>query len=916
MLNNQMPEQRRLAYAALHSHNSVLLTDSHGNVLWANEGFTLNSGLTADQTVGRALFDLFRTPEPGLSDRLTEHINQRKSFQAEMLHCAVNKTPFWVRVQIQPLHDAEDISQGFFVIATDISELKNLVQNLENTQRGLTEKTALLLKAQETMEEVYAIARIGGWELDAINGNILLTGMAPEVLEAEADNHDMDYFIGFFQQGDSRDTVRDLLLEALEKEISFDRELSVITSSGMNKWVRLRGRSHFIDGVCNRIMGIIQDIDEQKNKSIENEKLRLRLETATNAAQMGVWEMDLHTRTVMWDDRIYQIYGVEKDQVPDVYQYWRSVVFPEDLAVLDAKMPEMPFISAAEDIYRIKRPDGSIRYIKGFSKIVSDVLGRPHSLIGLNWDITEEKQKEQQLKASEYQLQAYVNSTSDVICLLDLEGRVKGFNHKAEVLIEQLWHKKLCVGDIMHEYSPVHLRPVFEHHLNEATLGRTITIQREIPVDQDLQQTWIISYIPLRDKETEAIVGVAFTGIDITEKHRAEMNLRRSNEQLLLAVQGGDLGVWDVDFRTGINTTNDRWWTMLGYQPPFPENNLETFFSLCHPDDSERLKQALELHLEKNTERIEAEFRMKAKNGEWRWILDIGKVIEKDADNKPLRAVGVHVDFTQRLMAAAEKNELLSNFQKIMDNLPGFVYQFRLYPDGHLSFPYASRNIALLAGISPQELQNDARLGFVNILKDEINGFMQSIQESARTLQPWHYIWRQYVNDEIRWLEANSIPSKMPDESIIWYGYMQDITARKEQEAEIQKKQSLMEKISLLSPLIVSVYDMQKHKTVYSSKSVLECLGYQPDQIAALKENVNTNVPKGLYHPDDLQPVKDFHHQCREMQENQIISICYRIRNAAGQWQWIERQATIFETDSEGKISQIMNSYQLIDKQH
>ncbi len=127
--------------------------------------------------------------------------------------------------------------------------------------------------------------------------------------------------------------------------------------------------------------------------------------------------------------------------------------------------------------------------------------------------------------------------------------------------------------------------------------------------------------------------------------------LLQSEERLELAIQGADLGLWDWNIQTGDVFFNERWATMLGYQLDEIEPKVSTWEKLVHPDDMEKVMKTLEKHLEGETPIYQTEHRMLTKAGTWKWILDTGKVCERDEEGKPFRASGTHLDIDERKQA-------------------------------------------------------------------------------------------------------------------------------------------------------------------------------------------------------------------------------------------------------------------------
>ncbi|NTW36741.1 MAG: PAS domain S-box protein, partial [Syntrophobacteraceae bacterium] len=136
---------------------------------------------------------------------------------------------------------------------------------------------------------------------------------------------------------------------------------------------------------------------------------------------------------------------------------------------------------------------------------------------------------------------------------------------------------------------------------------------------------------------------------DITEQKRLEEGLRKSEEQLSLAIQGSGVGFWDWMIQAGEVSVNDRWAEIVGYKlSELVPLNIDTWMQLCHPDDLQKSNVLLQEHFTGKTPYYECEARMKHKDGRWIWILDRGKVTEWDRDGRPLRMTGTHLDITER----------------------------------------------------------------------------------------------------------------------------------------------------------------------------------------------------------------------------------------------------------------------------
>lgn len=136
--------------------------------------------------------------------------------------------------------------------------------------------------------------------------------------------------------------------------------------------------------------------------------------------------------------------------------------------------------------------------------------------------------------------------------------------------------------------------------------------------------------------------------VDITERKAQERALRALTERLDMALEGGRLGVWDWNVQTDAVTYDERWAEMLGYDLDDIDNQLSAWENRIHPDDRADVDAALDAHMDGETEYYECDHRLRTKAGDWIWIRDVGRVVERSDDGEPLRAVGIHQDITKQ----------------------------------------------------------------------------------------------------------------------------------------------------------------------------------------------------------------------------------------------------------------------------
>ncbi len=123
-----------------------------------------------------------------------------------------------------------------------------------------------------------------------------------------------------------------------------------------------------------------------------------------------------------------------------------------------------------------------------------------------------------------------------------------------------------------------------------------------------------------------------------------QKQLSHSEAQLKMAIENTETGLWDWNILTGYVYYNEVWCNMLEYKQSEIEPNVSTWEKLIHPSDMPMINLALERHMSGETEFYETTHRLKTKSGNWKWVLDKGKIIERDETGKPTRAIGTHTN--------------------------------------------------------------------------------------------------------------------------------------------------------------------------------------------------------------------------------------------------------------------------------
>lgn len=137
-----------------------------------------------------------------------------------------------------------------------------------------------------------------------------------------------------------------------------------------------------------------------------------------------------------------------------------------------------------------------------------------------------------------------------------------------------------------------------------------------------------------------------------------EQSLQISEERWKFALEGADEGVWDWNLQTDEVFRSARWHEIYGYAENEVGNTAQDGRKLIHPDDLTRAIEETQVYLQGNTGKFASEFRLRCKDGSWKWTLSRGMVVESDAEGKPLRMIGTHTDISDRKNVEAQIYEL------------------------------------------------------------------------------------------------------------------------------------------------------------------------------------------------------------------------------------------------------------------
>jgi PAS domain S-box-containing protein len=207
------------------------------------------------------------------------------------------------------------------------------------------------------------------------------------------------------------------------------------------RWVQNHSHTERLENGAVIWDGVALDITDRKNADLALQDLSARLEFALKGANIGIWEWQMSDRRLLWDDRMFALYGISPEEFSGKYEDWFQRVHPEDQDwVQQAEQQAYQGAKECRVEFRIIRPDGTIRYIDSYAFNQWTAQGELQRTIGLNIDITDRKQTEAQLQRSNEELARATRLKDEFLANMSHELRtpLNAILGMTEILQEQI----------------------------------------------------------------------------------------------------------------------------------------------------------------------------------------------------------------------------------------------------------------------------------------------------------------------------------------------------------------------------------------------------------------------------------------------------------------------------------------------
>ncbi len=428
------------------------------------------------------------------------------------------------------------------------------------------------------------------------------------------------------------------------------------------------------------VLGLVWQRTLQAARAEFSRRQQLILTEATD----GLWDWNLQTGEDFHSARYQELLGYGPGELPDTAAGFEAIVHPDDL----------PRINAAQQAHferrepyqvelRLRTKQGDYRWFVSRGQAEWDADGRPLRMAGFITDITERKALDTALQEAGQRYINLLRATKDAFWLIEAgSGRLLDVNAAAVSLSgytrEELLTLRVTDLDIdiqgtkfaaqvqqirgagwglfesRHRRKDGQVIPVEISVIPEVGDHKILAFIRDISERKSLEAALVDLNAHLEQKVAERTAELAQRTAD----------LARTSERLDLAMQVTSDGVWDCNMQTEKVYCNANYFAMLGYGPDELGDGLDAVFTdLLPPEEREAIVARISQRFAREGGH-ESEFRMRAKDGSYRWVYARGRLVERDAAGQPLRAIGTHVDITARKKAEEALQDLNATLEQ------------------------------------------------------------------------------------------------------------------------------------------------------------------------------------------------------------------------------------------------------------
>jgi len=333
---------------------------------------------------------------------------------------------------------------------------------------------------------------------------------------------------------------------------------------------------------------------------------------------------------------------------------------------------------------------------------------------------------------------------------------------------------------------------------------------------------------------------------NITERKQTEQALRKSESMLARAQEIAHLGNWEWDIKTNQQIWSDENYRLLGYQPGAIEASFDHFMNLVHPEDRSKVAAIGQAFLEGQSPPNYYESRIIRTDGTER-ILQSQMLCDFDETGQPIRITGVSLDVTERQRAEQQLNKLTERLSSIVDSLP--VVPYTCQTEGVFATTYVGKNVTAVSGYQPKEFTSNPSFWSEHIHPDDRERVFKNIPKLLKNGYYEHEYRFKVADGRYKWFGdtvrvINNAEGVMTHIAGVW----QNITERKQAEASLRESETRIR--TLVENMVDGVVTIDENGIIESfNPAAMTIFGYSAEEV--IGKNVKILMPEPYRHEHD-----------------------------------------------------------------
>ncbi|GEM46761.1 bifunctional diguanylate cyclase/phosphodiesterase [Deinococcus cellulosilyticus] len=332
----------------------------------------------------------------------------------------------------------------------------------------------------------------------------------------------------------------------------------------------------------------LEDSTEQQRAQKQLEQLESRLSLALKAGGVGIWEWDIHSDTLYWDDRMLELYGTNQEEFSGKLEGWEKLLHPEDASAAVGFTYRVLMGSVEQDIeLRVLLPNGLIRHLRCFAGLERSASGQPIRVIGTTWDVTREKLVESGFKEAQEIAQVARwrwNVVEQQFEWSDDLRRLWGYRPDDTLPTDAR------ISELFSTNSWQELQKASAHAI-ETREGFALDVEY---LGKKGKKGWMHIRGRVAENREGQVTQLYGTLQDITENKLARSQLEALSSKLLIATEAGGIGIWEWDAETMCMTLDRRMAELFDVKASHFPHQLDIYALIehhVHPDDAPSLSE-------------------------------------------------------------------------------------------------------------------------------------------------------------------------------------------------------------------------------------------------------------------------------------------------------------------------------------